>query len=778
MKDKVKVLSIVFCIVIFMFLMTNTSNATEYTYGNDLKYEITDYYAGDYQENDGVNITWINRYVTSIEIPSYINGYKVVSIGNAACQDSTYLESITLPSTLEAIGNCAFQNCTALKTFSMPDNVFYIGQYILDGCTSLTSVKISNNLKVINTGFIENCTSITDVTVPYGVEVLDYWAFRGCTGLKNISLPKTLKTIESSCFYGCTSLETFNMPDSVTDLGGTGIQSTFSNCTSLKSIKLSKNLTYIPSQMFQGCTSLEEVIVPDKVTRLGNHIFSDSGLKRLSVPQQVNYLGWGFINDAHSVTEFIFPAEYREVDVNQFGGFEGMTLVFPRTIQTFDIAHDGLTNSTVWGFSETGVKDWALEGGMTFNELPLLSYSTHVQNIGDQAYVTNGVMAGTSGRGLRLENISINIDTSKTVYSGGIKYSTHVKKMGWTDWSTNGTRSGSSGKGLRLEAIKIELTGSLANYFDIYYRVHAQNVGWLGWAKNGEESGTAGYGYRLEGIEILILPKTLKYAPGSTAYPFKEKVVVKTANLSSANVTLTSKGETKQLTADFKVNGVTVTDITWKSSNTNVVTVDSTGKLTAVGSGTATVTALSSSKGMSATCSVKVSIIEGDYKKGDLNDDGLVDSADVATAYTLIKYNNATDREMLIADMNCDGVLDQSDVDMMANFYKYGSPSVYYTTHVEKVGWQNYVSDGEMAGTSGKGLRLEAIKIRLTGDMEKSYDIYYRVHAQNKGWLGWAKNGEAAGTAGYGYRLEGIEIMLVEKGNSAPGKITGYFYSK
>ena len=68
-----------------------------------------------------------------------------------------------------------------------------------------------------------------------------------------------------------------------------------------------------------------------------------------------------------------------------------------------------------------------------------------------------------------------------------------------------------------------------------------------------------------------------------------------------------------------------------------------------------------------------------------------------------------------------------------------------------------------MAGTEGKSLRLEAIRIKLTGEIANYYDIYYRVHSQEFGWLGWAKNGEASGTEGYAYRLEAIEIKLVKK---------------
>ena len=94
---------------------------------------------------------------------------------------------------------------------------------------------------------------------------------------------------------------------------------------------------------------------------------------------------------------------------------------------------------------------------------------------------------------------------------------------------------------------------------------------------------------------------------------------------------------------------------------------------------------------------------------------------------------------------------------------------IEYATHVQNIGWQNFVKNDAMAGTTGRSLRLEAIKIRLTGNIANYYDIYYRVHAQNFGWLDWAKNGEEAGSAGYSYRLEAIEIKLVRKGTNAPG---------
>ena len=99
--------------------------------------------------------------------------------------------------------------------------------------------------------------------------------------------------------------------------------------------------------------------------------------------------------------------------------------------------------------------------------------------------------------------------------------------------------------------------------------------------------------------------------------------------------------------------------------------------------------------------------------------------------------------------------------------------SIVYSTHVQDIGWQMSVNDGMLAGTTGESKRVEAIKIKLSGDISKQCDVYYRVHVQDYGWLGWAKNNEPAGTEGLSKRVEAIEIRVVTKGESAPetGKI-------
>ena len=99
---------------------------------------------------------------------------------------------------------------------------------------------------------------------------------------------------------------------------------------------------------------------------------------------------------------------------------------------------------------------------------------------------------------------------------------------------------------------------------------------------------------------------------------------------------------------------------------------------------------------------------------------------------------------------------------------------VEYSGHIQNVGWESWVSNGAAAGRPGKGLRIEALKLRLTGEWKDRYDIYYCLHCQNYGWLGWAKNGEESGTAGMSLRVEALCIKILPKGSAAPAKLGSY----
>ena len=83
----------------------------------------------------------------------------------------------------------------------------------------------------------------------------------------------------------------------------------------------------------------------------------------------------------------------------------------------------------------------------------------------------------------------------------------------------------------------------------------------------------------------------------------KKDIVVSGISLSKTSLSLT-KGQSETLTATVMPENATDKSVTWTSSNASVASVDQNGKVTAVKSGSATITATAGDK--SATCSVKV----------------------------------------------------------------------------------------------------------------------------------------------------------------------------
>lgn len=85
---------------------------------------------------------------------------------------------------------------------------------------------------------------------------------------------------------------------------------------------------------------------------------------------------------------------------------------------------------------------------------------------------------------------------------------------------------------------------------------------------------------------------------------------------------------------------------------------------------------------------------------------------------------------------------------------------VRYQAHVQNVGWMPYVDDGQVAGTTGRSLEIEALKIELVG-APQGYHIEYKAHVENVGWMSWVRDGAIAGTTGRSLRVEAIIIRIV-----------------
>lgn len=100
----------------------------------------------------------------------------------------------------------------------------------------------------------------------------------------------------------------------------------------------------------------------------------------------------------------------------------------------------------------------------------------------------------------------------------------------------------------------------------------------------------------------------------------------------------------------------------------------------------------------------------------------------------------------------------------------YGNISVQ--AHVQSIGWMNPVGNEQVAGTTGQSKGIEGLKISLTGELANYYDIYYRAHVSGIGWLGWTMNGNLAGSVGCNRRIEAVQISVYAKNDPNAPKVS------
>lgn len=296
----------------------------------------------------------------------------------------------------------------------------------------------------------------------------------------------------------------------------------------------------------------------------------------------------------------------------------------------------------------------------------------------------------------------------------------------------------------------------------ISYQTHVQDYGWQSWKSNGEVSGTVGQSKRLEGINIK-----LSNINGSIEYKTHVQDIGWQDWKSNGQMSGTT-GQSKRLEAiQIKLSGEAANqyDVYYR------VHAQDYGWLDWAKNGESAGT-----EGYSKRLEgIQIVLV----KKGE-NAPGSTSRPFICK---MIKYQTHVQNigwQGEKADGEMSGTTGQS-LRLEAIKIQLSSSidgGIVYKTHVQDYGWQNFVANGQASGTSGQAKRLEAIQMQLTGNAKNQYDLYYRVHAQNFGWLGWAKNGESAGTAGYSYRLEGIQIVLVPKGGNAPGSTSKHYYNK
>lgn len=306
--------------------------------------------------------------------------------------------------------------------------------------------------------------------------------------------------------------------------------------------------------------------------------------------------------------------------------------------------------------SESSSCDEKYTPNMKFN------YQGHSQIAGWSGVVTNGEIAGVTGKGFRLEALKINLD-DRFKRKGDIEASAHVSNIGWMSPVESGNIIGTTGQAKAIEGLKLKLTGSLANDYDIYYSTHVEGKGWLGWAKNGELSGSVGCSRRVEAIKIAIYKKGDKIA------------------LSVGNASTDEKYNPGLVGISYRSH---CQDYGWMSEKKSDAISGTLGK------------------GKRMEAFQFVNIPSDITSKGNITLQAHVQNIGWMSTVTNNAVAGTLGRglQMEAIKLNLTSCLSQEY-------------DIYYKVHCQDYGWLGWAKNGQVAGSVGNGKRIEAIQVVL-----------------------------------------------------------------
>ncbi|WP_281714396.1 leucine-rich repeat domain-containing protein [Allobaculum stercoricanis] len=222
------------------------------------------------------------EYVESLTIPSTVEydnqTYYITNIGQSAFEGCKRLEEVSfdrLDNKIETIGKSAFKYCSSLRDISFYsfDNIKTIEESAFEGCREISSIDFPTSLETIGNSAFKDCGSLNELSFHYSLSSLKTIgdsAFKGCPLGNRVNFPKGLETIGNSAFEGCWDLKEIQFSDSLKIIGN----SAFAACTRLERIyEWPKNLKTIGESAFKQCWQLSYVHLPEGLETIKRSAF-------------------------------------------------------------------------------------------------------------------------------------------------------------------------------------------------------------------------------------------------------------------------------------------------------------------------------------------------------------------------------------------------------------------------------------------------------------------------------------------------------------------------
>ncbi|MBO5521029.1 MAG: leucine-rich repeat protein, partial [Eubacterium sp.] len=764
--------------------------------------------------------------LTEVTLPEHL---KSIGIGCFSCCSA--LKEIALPEGLEEIGDNCFQWCTALEEIVVPDNVRKL-HGVFEDCSSLKKVVLGKNIGEISANTFSYCGSLSEIVIdPANTAfcVSDGALYRKnmqrlircfrIEGDPSFTVPAEVRYISDQAFAGNTFITSVSIGENVSKLGSF----TFSGCSNLQEVSLPESLRVIEYGVFQRCTSLKGITIPSGVTAIGTDAFFNTvNMEKITFLSRNTSVSGADTIPKNTVIEGYMDSTAREyaenygrtfVDIEGHGEivYNGGNQEWVNLLPAALSFGAGVPTQCLNAYEMAVVSD---ETDPTYQELLAITNELTkdcgtdyekaqkiIQYVYENMSYRYAAFCAANDQHIfgRWNNRAGNCESYTMIadfmlYLAGIPNATfisygHMWGAAYVDgrWAIFDAMLGlfdddaaecdaisaicfADGDVLVVEENMKTLTmcsfirekngepvrsvcvPSYINAFDQYVFKDLPE----GFEVKGSVDSYA-YEYCKEHFEQVseeggVFTAVNFREPTVTPEPTPEPTVTPTP---TPEPTVTPEPTPEPTVTPTPTPEPTVTptptpEPTPEPTVTPTQTPEPTLELTVTPEPMPKPTVTSVPK---PTAAPKSSAPAAAVEKK-------TPSVSYRTHVQSIGWQGYVKDGAMSGTTGQSKRLEGIDISLSGQPYSGG---ITYRTHVQKYGWQNWKSNGEMAGTSGESKRLEAVQIRLTGEMADHYDVYYQTHIQHFGWSGWAKNGEMCGSAGYAYRLEGIRIRLVKK---------------
>ena len=337
--------------------------------------------------------------------------------------------------------------------------------------------------------------------------------------------------------------------------------SPFYDNSDIKNIIIKKGVTSIGDFAFDYCSSLKSITIPNSVTSIGDVAFSGcSSLTSITIPNSVTSIGDFAFEYCHSLTSITIPNSVTSIGTSAF--------IFCISLKSITIP-DSVTN----------IGDFTFYG------------CTNLQTVNMPKKLTNfGRCVFTGCKSLKRITIPDGVKVILGDKSGAFESCRNLTSVTIPD-SVTFIEQYAFCDCTNLKAVKIpdSVTSIGGNAFGYYYN-----------DRNGSTNKISDF--TIHGTKGTAAEKYAK----DNGFKFVAVADVGPTSVSLNKTTMSlGKGETTKLTATVAPSNATNKSVTWRTSDSKVLTVDKNGNVKAVGNGTAWITA-KTSNGKEKSCKITV----------------------------------------------------------------------------------------------------------------------------------------------------------------------------